>query len=154
MIDPRTYEVFWEQVRPILSIEHAGGGKLGNCYYGSSYKITSSVALDQEEINSLRANGFLGGGQEFYIRGQLMEGGKLESVPKRWPHKDDWHQWEVRQKHPPSGVDNVPPTVRDARTKERLEIVPVNRYSGEPITSTHPFPYFEYLVESRVDSSD
>ncbi len=150
----RDKDVFWEPIKPILLVERAGGGKLGNCYYGSTFRITSDTALDTEEINALRQNGFLGGGQEFYISGQLMEDGRLAPVPKRWPHKDDWHQWEVRQKHPPSGIDKVGPTVRDRRTGERLDEVAMNEYSKQPITNTHDFPYFVYIVSARTDSSD
>jgi hypothetical protein len=147
-------QVLWESPRPILTVERDGGGKLGNCYYNTVFRITTTRALDVEEIQALRIAGFLGGGQEFYIRGQLMEGGWLVPVPQRWPHKDDWRKWEARQNHPPSGTDTVHPTVRDSRTGERLDEQPIHEITGQPITNTHDFPYFVYLVEERVDSSD
>lgn len=147
-------DVFWEPVKPILTVERAGGAQLGNCYHGETFRITSQSALDVEEIAALRKSGFLGGGQDFRILGQLMPDGRLHPVPAQWPHKVDWRNWEARQKHPESGADEVGPTVRDRVTREKLDEEPVNRYTGQPITNKVKFRFYVYLVEARTDSSD
>lgn len=144
-----TKDVFWTNPRPVLTIEHAGGSQLGNCYYGSTYKITSTRALDCAEIQALRDAGFLGGGQEFYVRGQMLDG-KLVPVPLEMTARD----WQLRQNIPPTGRDEVGPTVVDRGTGKVLDEQAVNRYTGEPITKTQPYPFFVYLTENRTDSSD
>lgn len=142
-------DVLWSNPRPVLTVERGGGGQLGNCYYGSSYRITTLHALDLEEINAIRDAGFIGGGQEFYIRGQEVNG---QLVPV--PAKMTWEDWEKRRDITPSGVDKVGPTVRDRCTGKILDEQAVNAYTKEPITDMVSMPYFVYITEDRVDSSD
>lgn len=131
--------------RPVLTVEHGGGGQLGNCYHGSKYRITSLTPLDREAIIGIRAAGFIGGGQEFYILGQEVEG-KLVPVPQ----KLDWNQ---RRDIKPTGVEKVNCSVRDRQTGKILDEPPINPYSGDlysPINAS----YYVYVTEDRVDSSD
>lgn len=53
---------------PNLQIIHNGGTGLGNCYYCYVYKIISKTELTDNQIKTLRSAGFLGYGQEFFIR--------------------------------------------------------------------------------------
>jgi len=57
---------------PILQIEIVDGSKLGNCYYSQTYKITSLSPLNKEDIENLRNSGFLGYGQEFGVKNDLI----------------------------------------------------------------------------------
>jgi hypothetical protein len=139
-------DVVWSNPRPALTIENGGGSQLGNCYYSSGFRITSTRPLDVEAIKGLRAAGFLGYGQEFYVRGQLVDGAHV-AVPAKL-------DWQTSPKVPPSGVDQIAPTVRDRATGKVLDEPPVNEYTGEPITKTVEGRYFVYVVENRVDSSD
>jgi hypothetical protein len=139
-------DVIWSNDRAALTIQNGSGRQLGNCYSASDYIVTTTQPLDQEQIAALRDAGFLGYGQEFYIRGQQIEG-KLVPVPAKLT-------WETRRDVKPSGIDKVPPRVYDRQTGEQLNEQPVNQYTGNPITNEHPYPFFVYVVESRVDSSD
>lgn len=54
---------------PTLIVENLGGKTLGNCYYQTDYEVKSlNRMLSTEDINSLRAMGFLGYGQEFKVK--------------------------------------------------------------------------------------
>lgn len=139
-------DVVWSNPRPIVTVEHGGGGQLGNCYYSSGFRITSTRPLDVEAIKGLRAAGFLGYGQEFYIRGQLVDGTLVPVAPKL--------DWQTSPKVKPTGVDQIAATVCDRATGKVLDEPPVNEYTGEPITKTVDGPFFVYVVENRVDSSD
>lgn len=135
----------WINPRPLLTIEHAGGGLLGNCYHGRTYRITSTRVLDAEGIKAIRATGMIGGGQEFYIRGQEIDG---QLVPV--PAKLEWHQVKDVK---PSGIDSVKPSVRDRRTGKILDEPAIHRYTGEP-SANQDEPFYVYVTEDRVDSSD
>lgn len=100
----------WKNDRPELTIETIGGAKLGRCYYSMTYRVTSCHKLDDSQIHALAAAGFLGYGQEFYIR----------------------------ERHEPAGMDRVPCRVfiDGVPTDEP----PINEYSGtlhQPVD--HPF---------------
>lgn len=141
-------DVFWINPRPVLTIEHGGGAALGNCYNGSTYVITCTHALDQEEIKAIRAAGFIGYGQEFHIRGQHVDG-RLVPVPL----KLTWEQYKERAEITPSGVDRgIPPVVKDRRTGKLLDEPPTN-WKGDPVTGTMDYRYYIYITEDRVDSS-
>lgn len=140
-------DVVWSNPRPTLTVENGGGRQLGNCYSASTYIITTIHALDLEEIKALRAAGFLGYGQEFYISGQEIDG-RLVPVPA------GPCDWQTRSEVKPSGVDKIKPRVRCRQTGKWLDEQPVNAYTGQPITNEHDAPFFVYVVEDRVDSSD
>lgn len=139
-------DVYWSNPRPTLTVEHGSGRQLGNCYSSSDYIVTATHALSADEINALRAAGFLGYGQEFYVRGQEVEG-RLVPVPAKL-------DWQTRRDVKPSGVDKIKPRVYDRVTGKLLDEQPVNAYTGKPVTTEHDAPFFVYVVESRVDSSD
>lgn len=56
--------------RPDLTIEHLCSCNIGRCLTSSKYRITSRTKLTPERIYKLQEAGFLGIGQEFYIRSQ------------------------------------------------------------------------------------
>lgn len=128
--------------RPSLLIERAGGGQLGNCYYGMSYRVTSTVPLCGKDLRALRDMGFLGHGQEFYYHQVIGDRDRLE-VPMEHVVKN-----YVKQATP-SGHDEVPcvDVHSDGTT------TPALNYRKESIPSTR-IAYYTYSVESRVDSSD
>lgn len=114
--------------RPKLVIEHTGGGQLSNCYDFATWKIISSRRLKKETIVGLSNLGFLGIGQEFYIKNQC-----------------DGNE-------PPAGEDLVECVEVD---KQGIVVpgVAINPYTGIPYAPSRQ-PYFEYLCESRCDSGD
>lgn len=138
-------DVLWSNPRAELTVESGGGRELGNCYSASTYVVTALHPLDAEQINALRNAGFLGYGQEFHIRGQQVDG-QMAPVPAKL-------DWQTRPKIKPSGMDKVAARVRDRATGNWLDEPPVNQYTGQP-TPDQDMPYFVYVVESRVDSSD
>lgn len=139
-------DVVWSNPRPTLTIENGGGRQLGNCYSASTYLITALRPLDSEQIMALRKAGVLGYGQEFYVRGQEVDG-RLVPVAATL-------DWKTRGDVKPSGIDKITPRVRDRITGKWLEEQPVNAYTGEPITNERDAPFYVYVVEDRVDSSD
>lgn len=139
-------DVTWHNHRPSLLVEHGTSAQLGSCYSSSTYIVTATNPLDAEQIAALRTVGILGYGQEFYIRGQQIDG-QIVPVAKKL-------DWQERSKVKPSGVDAIAPKVRCRSTGKWLNEKPVNAYTGLPVTSTVDAPYFVYVVESRVDSSD
>ncbi len=88
-----------------------------------TYKVTSLVELDREDLLKLRGLGFLGYGQEFYIRSQE------------------------------SGEDEVETSEVDRYTGKIIATPGINPYSKQPYTP-RKIPYYVYVVESIVDSSD
>lgn len=136
----------WANPRPVLVIERGSGAQLGNCYYGSSYTITALHPLDMEDIKKIRDAGLIGYGQEFYVRGQLVDQ-KLVAVP---PSLD----WKTSGDVVPSGKDIVEARVYDDATGALLpDIKAVNEYTKEPLKPME-MPYYVYVTEDRVDSSD
>jgi hypothetical protein len=131
--------------RPLLTVDTKGGKQLGNCYYATYYEVTSTRPLDREQLQALRDSGFLGSGQEFYIRGlKNPEGGLDMTIPE----KADW-----KYKPTPTGCDTVPCSEVDDATGKVLKCPSINPYSGKEDGPTQ-IPYYVYEIESRVDSSD
>ena len=58
----------YRNTRPSLVVELVGSKKLGNCFYATYYRVTSTDRLSGEKLNALRKAGFLGGGQGFYVK--------------------------------------------------------------------------------------
>lgn len=119
----------YDPIRPDLAIEIDGSAKLGNCYYSTTYRITSRFKLTRWQIEALAAAGFLGCGQEFRILSQC-DG--------------------TEEAH---GTDELQCVVYD--NGKRTDEPPFNPYSRDgsqypPITK----PYYVYRAERRVDSSD
>lgn len=50
----------------IVSIVSLGTKTLGRCYYETVYRVTSTRPLTQDEVQSLKDEGKLGYGQEFF----------------------------------------------------------------------------------------
>lgn len=71
-------DLIYAPTRPNLVIEDVGGGKLGNCYYGTTYRITSRHQMGDDQIHALAKAGVLGYGQEFYIRKRVEPAGEDE----------------------------------------------------------------------------
>lgn len=115
--------------RPQLSVEHTGGRHLGNCYYATSYKVTSLKRLSRETVKGLFDLGFMGYGQEFNVISPC-DG-----------------------KEPPAGTDEVPCTTVDRWTNKPTGEPAINPYSGLPYGPSLQ-EYFVYECESRCDSGD
>lgn len=115
--------------RPTLVIEHVGGGQLGNCYSGSTWRVTSTTKLTAAKLVALNAAGVLGIGQEFYVRSQ------------------------ADGKEAAAGEDEVPCVTVDRRTGKPTGEPPINPYSGN-LYGSHKYPFYVYECESRCDSSD
>ena len=137
-------QAVWKNPRPLLAVEHTAGSKLGNCYYGTYYTITSLHPLDTEQISLLRAAGFIGFGQTFSIMGQLVDS-KLVDIPQKL-------DWKIRAGVKPSGQDTIKAVNVDAAGNV-LPGIALNEYTGKPVRSISA-PYYQYVTEDRVDSSD
>lgn len=48
-----------------LEIEYLGECQLARCYYQRTYQVRSPRPISDDQVNALRAAGFLGYGQEF-----------------------------------------------------------------------------------------
>lgn len=135
----------WKNPRPLLTIERTGGAELGNCYHGCFYRITTTRPLSVEDIDALRGIGFIGRGQEFYIRGQI-----IDELPTPVPATLNWKsEGEVR----PSGMDVVEASIIDANTGDVIPGVAIHALTKEPLKPME-MPHYIYLVEDRVDSGD
>ncbi len=142
----RRTKSMWSNPRPVLTIERGAGAQLGNCYYGSSFTLTSTRPLDMEDIKKIRDTGLIGHGQEFYIRGQLIDN-KLVPVP---PSLD----WKTSGDVAPSGREMIEARVYDDATGALLpDVLAVNEYTKEPLKPME-MSYYVYVTEDRVDSSD
>lgn len=113
--------------RPIVAISSLGTKKLGRCYYEGKYKITATKMLSVKAIMKLWEGGFLGEGQSFSIL-SVADGTEK-----------------------PAGYDLVEPKMVD-QDKNILNEKPVNFFGKEVLPKE--FPYYEYIVSYRVDSSD
>lgn len=114
--------------RPVLTVEHTGGALLGACYRAMYFKVTSTEMLSADRLRKLFDAGFLGYGQEFQVKSRC-DGKEKEA-----------------------GVDLVPCSMVDRRTREVIPGEAINPYSGKPYApASHP--YWIYEVETRVDSS-
>lgn len=139
-------DTVWRNPRPELVVECGGGGRLGNCYSNAIYRVTVLRPLDVTELTALRNAGFLGHGQEFFIHGQQVDGRLVPVAPEL--------TWETRRDVKPSGIDQLSPVVVDRATGKVLDETPIHEYTGQVITETIDAPFYVYVVESRVDSSD
>lgn len=135
----------WVNPRPVLTIERGAGVNLGNCYYGSSYTLTTLHPLSLEDIDNIRKAGLIGYGQTFYTRGQLI-GEKLVPVPATL-------DWKSTRDVTPSGMDSVEAKIYDDATGVHIPGVATNQYTKEPLKPMD-MPYYVYVTEDRVDSSD
>lgn len=135
----------WKNKRPILTVELTGGSKLGNCYYSTTYKITSTRPLSVKQIIAFRDAGMLGYGQEFSIHGQLVNDSFVPVAASL--------DWKELTRVSPSGRDTIEAIVIDTLTGNVVDTPALNEYTGKPV---HPIeaPYFQYVVEDRVDSGD
>jgi len=135
----------WVNPRPVLTIERGYGARLGNCYYGSTYTITALHPLSAEDIGNIRKADLIGHGQEFYISGQLI-GEKLIPVPATL-------EWKSMRDVAPSGMDSVEAKIYDDATGALIPGVATNQYTKKPLDPMD-MPYYVYVTEDRVDSSD
>lgn len=122
-----TKRFIYRSGRPRLAIEHTGNKTLGNCYEASYYRVTSLWRLKLEQLQALRAAGFIGSGQYFTIVSKCD--GSEE----------------------PAGHDEAPCVVEvDGKVTDEPAI---NELSGVPYKPIQQ-PYFVYEIDSRCDSSD
>lgn len=138
MTTTRTYK----NDRPLLTIKVTGGGMLGRCYHSTVYEVTSRTPLSKAKLEALRAAGFLGLGQEFFIHGQLAPDGSVQDL-----NNERAATWA------PTGNDVVECSEVDDATGEVVRQPSINPYTNKPDVPGL-FPYYTYRVESRVDSSD
>lgn len=130
--------------RPKLTVELSGGTSLGNCYSASYYKVTSSHPLSMKDLTLLREAGFLGYGQEFYVK-QVIGDDRI-GVPAAL-------DWQTSPNVKASGHDVIECSEVSNQTGEVVRVPAINPYSNEPY-KPHTENYYIYACESRVDSSD
>jgi hypothetical protein len=125
-----TTQVYWINKRPIMTVVMEESHQYGRCYYGTTYKVTSTIRITREIFHQMFLGGVFGAGQEFNVLSQC-DG-----------------------KEVPAGFDAVPAVVVDKATnKEIVGVVAINEYSKEPYKPMNS-PFYEYRVERRVDSGD
>lgn len=129
----------WRNPRSALVIESTGDGQLGNCYSSMTYKVTSRQPLTKDKLVALRELGFLGYGQEFFC--YLLTPSLRQLTIAESGTQD------------PSGHDIVPCSMIDRGNGKIIPGPAINPYSGLPYPD-HQDPYYIYICESRVDSSD
>ena len=111
--------------RPNLVIKREGGKDISNCYSVVFFTVTSRQKLSKEKIEKLADAGFLGYGQEFYIRSKCD--GNEE----------------------PAGTDKV--QCVDENTGKQA----MNPYSDPSMPyPDYEENYYEYKIERRIDSGD
>lgn len=133
MLNKRIYR----NPRPLLTVEIAGGVALGNCYYGTTYRITSLRPLNLEQLAALRRTGMIGYGQEhdFWYVGADGQRTRAEGVTSA-----------------PSGVDVVQCSEVDP-SGEVVRCPSINPYTGVEDKPTSA-SFYVYECVDKVDSSD
>ena len=124
--NPLGTQVIFHNPRPILTIEVARSMKLGHCYSGTTYRITSRQRQTPGTLRKLFEAGVLGFGQEFRVISQAD--GKEEAA----------------------GLDECRAVL--LRDNGILDLVtPAVNWEGKPIPVAR-IPYFVYETETRCDS--
>lgn len=129
--------------RPTLTIEFVGEKYISRCYSSRAWRVTSRSPLSSKEIMMLRTAGFLGSGQEFTYH-QLTSLGTKSNLPSeiQWPLKVE-----------PTGSDRVECSEVDEATGKIIRSPSYNPYTGR-LDEAVDMPYYVYVCEDRVDSSD
>lgn len=124
---PRDLQVTWLPTRPDLVIQclHGKGTSTSRGYHESYFEVVSRKQLNADDFKSLDACGLLGMGQAYQIT-------KTEPF-----------------------TDTVPAVSIDRRTGAVLpDMLPMNAYTGQQITSMHEYGYWRYHVRRICDSGD
>lgn len=120
--------VVYKNSRPQLAIHLLYTRRDGNCCETTFYKIESYFRLSRDDINRIRAAYLIGGGQE----------------------------WSVNSQHDgledPTEYDMVKPVLID-NNGNIITTQPKHPYTGE-FMKPKEVPYYSYIIEDMVDSSD
>lgn len=124
--NPKGSQVIFHNPRPLLVIELARSVRLGHCYSGATYKITSRVQQTGASLRKLWLAGVLGYGQEFRVLSQ------------------------TDGREAPAGHDEVPAVL--LMDDGSLDLTtPALNWEGKPCPSAR-IPYYVYETETRCDS--
>lgn len=109
--------------RPLLTVERVGGGSLGNCYHYIQVKVIADKRLSKEQLSIMRENGLLGSFGQGFSIKSACDGSEEAAFYEEVPCLDE---------------ETGEPWVNPYSNKE-----------SKPIK----VPFYEYLVEHRIDSS-
>jgi hypothetical protein len=118
------HRVIWRSPRPDFSILLLWSTSTNRGYHESLYEVIGRRGLDTEDFKHLDACGLLGSGQCYRV-----------------------------DKHT-SFHEEAPAITIDRRTGLKVDVPPVNAYTGEPVTKTVSYEWFRYEVMRICDSGD